>query len=261
MPMSVVPDPVPPVSRPGLPRTIGILNLVFGGLLLLLGAGVMGVLGPFLVENHPFQLDPVETQQVFDQLRLQMVNDLIRQESAAKTDVEKNRLKQIRAEFATVRATLTDKVNFTQVNADLPWLSRYLWVDTVTGPILNLLLILSGIGLIRRKGWGRNLAIQVAVMKLVRLAGLSAMLAVVVVPHMNRTMSQFASTELAEAFLKHAMDQDSPLPTPSISLKPAEFVQAVSALGYSYALISLAFGSIYPLIVLIVLHRSRVRIE
>jgi hypothetical protein len=246
----------PPSARPGLPKTIGVLDLVFGGVLLLCGAGGLSTLGPFLVRNNPLQIDPAETREGMRQL---LIDDLRNQESGAATPAEKNRLRKARLELESRPSDLASKVDFTAINRDLPWLSRYLWADLLSGTVLNVLLIVSGIGLIRLKQWGRRLGVWVAATKLVRLVALCALLTAIVVPSLSRVLGQFARTDVGEAYVRQAVELGSPAGS-TLQLSASEIVEIIRALGYGYALMSLGLGAIFPAVSLLVLTRPGARL-
>ena len=254
-------EPVTP--RPGFLRAIGVLNLVVGGLLLLFGAGSLYTVGPFLLENDPLQIDPTLTQDVVNDMRREMVETLARREQSARTALEKQKLAEARNDLQTVRTDLNGQVDFGRVNANLPWLSRYLWLNLLSGPALNLLTLVSGIGLILLSKWGRALAIWTAVLKIGRLIALCGLLCFVVVPRLNDVAGQFAGTDFGKAFLRRALDQQDPstrvVGTPAVRFEPDEMVRILASLGYGYAVMGLALGAIYPTIALVVLTRPAAR--
>jgi hypothetical protein len=247
-----------PSARPGLLKTIGVLDLVFGGFLLLCGAGCLSTLVPFLVRNNPLQMDHAETQEVADQMRQLLIDDLRKQESAAATPTEKDRLRKARFEVESRRADLASKVDFAAINRDLPCLSRYLWADLLSGTLLNVVLIVAGIGLIRLKPWGRRLGIWVAAAKLVRLVALCALLTAIVVPSLSRVLGQFARTDVGEAFVSQAVEQQNtrsiaPAAGSTLQLSASDIVEIIRAIGYGYAFMSLGLGAIFPAVSLVVL--------
>jgi hypothetical protein len=249
------PEPVPPQA--GLPRTVGILNIVFGLLLLLWAAGSLYYFGPFLANNTPFQIDPGLTQDVVNTMRRDLLEQLRAREQGTRDGSEKSRLGAAIRELQSVRTDLAGKVDFGKINRQLPWVSRYLWADVVSGPVLNVAMVVAGVGLVLLKRWGRVLAVGVAALKVARLVVLCAILSVFVVPGVSGTLGEFAGTDFGKVFLRHATAQGNPvLPAqPAITIKPDEFVRAVAATGYLYAVMGLALGAIYPLVVLIVLSR------
>jgi hypothetical protein len=254
-----------PLARPGLPKTIGILDLVFGGFLLLCGAGGLTTFVPFLVRNNPLQIDPAETQEVADQMRRLMIEDLRNQGSVAATPTEKDRIRKVRLDLESRPVDLSAKVDFAAINRDLPWLSRYLWADFLSGTLLNVLLIVAGVGLVRLKQWGRRLGIWVAALKLVRLVALCALLTAIVVPALSRTLGQFARTDVGEAFVRQAVEQQNTrsIASPAgstLRLSASDIVEILRAVGYGYAFMSLGLGAIFPAVSLVVLTRPGARL-
>ena len=244
-------------SLPHSFKVIGVLNLLFGGALLLCGSVGVWLIGPFLVENSPFQLNPAQTRQIAAELRKQMIEDAKRDERIAKNAATKDRIRKSREDLEATPENLELKVDFHKINASLPWLSRYLWAEIVTGPILNLFMVFSGLGLILGKTRGRKLALGVACLKILRLALLSLFLGLIVVPGVRGTMDEFAKTEFARLILHQAIESRNADGMPTAQIELSEFVQMIAALGYGYALMSLALGAIYPVISLILLTRAR----
>jgi hypothetical protein len=250
-----VPEPVAP--RPGLLRTIGILNLAFGGLLFLCGAGYAAVFVPFLLRNDPIQLDPAETQLVVDDMRRQIVTELHQKRAAASSAAEKERLRAVLTEIQAKQGKLADQVDFDAVNARLPWISRYLWADVASGPILSLPMLIAGFGLVRLKSWARKLALGVAGLQLARVVALSALAGFVVIPQLAPPARAFARSDFGEAFARAAVER-SIIGGGSASqarIDPEEFVRVLKALGNGSTLLSLGLRAIYPAIVLVVLTR------
>lgn len=254
-------EPVTPC--PGFLRTIGVLNLAFGGVLLLFGAGCLYTVGPFLLDNTPLQIDPALTQVVINDMRREMVETLALREQSARTAAEKQKLAEARNDLQTVRTDLSGRIDFGRVNANLPWLSRYLWLNLLSGPVLNLLTVVSGVGLIFLSKWGRTLAVWVAVLKIGRLIVLCGLMSFVVVPRLSDVAEQFAGTDFGKAFLRRALDQQDPsttvIGTPAVRFQPDEMVRILAALGYGFAVMGLALGAIYPTVALIVLTRPAAR--
>lgn len=261
-----VPSPKPmPRPQPGLPRTIGILNLLCGLVLLACGAGCLNLVVPFLSRNNPLQIEPAMTRDVLEQMRYQMVSDLVHQERSATSEVDRLRIRKARADLQSKSTDLTGKVDFAKINRDLPRLAHYLWADAVTGPLLNVAMVVAGVGLVLLKGWGRWLAIGVAALKIVRLIALNGYLALAVVPQMTDALNQVVRTDIGEEILKHAIEQQSAQRARAgaslgFQLSPADFVQVMRAFGYGYAATTLGLGLIYPVVSLIVLSRSGARL-
>jgi len=247
-------------ATPAWPRSfkvIGVLNILFGGALLLCGTGGLWFCGPTLAENSPFHLDPVQTRQIVVEMRRQMIEDARQDERNTSDNATKEHARRAREELEATPENLDSKVDFQKINESLPWLSRYLWTEVITGLFLNLLLVLGGLGLVLGRNWGRKLTIGVAGLKILRLALLSLILGFIVVPGVRGTMEEFAGTEFGRSMLRHAIESRNAGGIPTAQIEPAEFVQIFAALGYGYALMSLALGAIYPVICLILLTRPK----
>ena len=252
--------PVPP--NPSLPKTIGTLNILFGCLLMLCGLGCLSTTLPALTKAHGIRLDPEETQRVVDQMRIQMLTELRKAEDEAKDGAEKERFRTRIRELEAKPMKVKDQIDFAQVNAGFAWLSRYLWVDVFTGPILNILMVIAGIGLVRLTAWGRSLGIAVALLKTLRLIALAVLLTVYVIPSMTKGMSNLIKTEIGEAVFTKAMDdqrakQGGQAP-PGIQ-DPKELVPLITTFWNGYAILFTSFGAIYPVITLVVLTRPGAR--
>jgi hypothetical protein len=196
-------------------------------------------------------------------MRDAMVKDLRSREGAATTDAERQRIRASREALASKSSDLTGKVDFEKIAHDIPWLARYLWADAISGPVLNLALLVTGIGLLARKEWARRGAIGVAVLKVVRLILLNGLLALVVVPGLTDACDQIARTDLGGEVVKHVMDRQNASKGAGAAnapqLTPAELIQLMRAFGYGAAFMTLGAGIIYPVVALVVLTRPGAR--
>ena len=244
------------ISRPRFFRTVGCFNLIFGGVLILCGGLGLSIFVPFLVENSPFRLDPEETRNLIGEMRRQAIEDAKRDERSAVDPTVKERVRVTRERLRATPEPLAEKLDFEKINAGLPWLSSYLWADLISGPILNFCLVISGIGLAFGNGKGKTLAVSVLWLKIARLAALSVFLGLIVVPGVVEAISELAGTEFFKNLLHQAFEVFNSRSGLSFNIEPGEFVQIVSALGYIYAVMSLALGAIYPVVGLILLSRS-----
>jgi hypothetical protein len=259
--MALDASPKPCAPQPGVLKAIGILNIFFGGMLLLCGLGCLNWTAPVVVANKPLQIEPVTTQAFFDEMRRQRIDDLRAREEAAGREDERDRIKKERAEVEAKHPRVEEEIDFPRVNADLVWLSRYLWYDLVSGPVLNLLLVVAGVGLVLRKNWARWLALATAALKIVRLVALGAFLATVVIPRVGGSLDALLATEMGRSVITQAIEQQArqgggpPGPQPG----PREVVRLFRGLGTVSVFAFLCLSSIYPLVVLILLSRPGAR--
>lgn len=249
--------------QPGLLKTIGILNILFGGVLLLCGLACLSVATPaVVVGGTPLRLDPVTTQAFFDEIRNERIKDLRAREKAAGTVAERDRIQKERGAVEARRRRVGDEVDLPKVNADLVWLSRYLRLDVLTGPVLNLLMIVAGIGLVLRKNWARVLGLTTATLKIVRLVALTALLVGVVIPRVSNALDALLSTEMGRQIITHAIEQQQARPGGAPAgpqPSPQEVVRMLRGFGIVSAIFFVCIGAIYPAIALILLSRPGAR--
>ena len=250
----------PPKPSPGLVRSIGVFNLLVGGVLLLGGCWYAWVMTPFLRENTPMRIDSVLADDIADAMKQQIVLDLRAAERSASDETQKAKIREDREKIEAQKTKIQEQVDFEKINADLYWLAPYFWADVTTGPVLNLLLVVSGIGLIACANWSRKLAIGVVALKIVRLVVLCVILVGLVVPAMGRVVHAIGGSELGESLLRALLIQASQILHASVSMSASEIVQAMTWLGYGFSVVMLGFGSIYPTIVLLVLSRPSARL-
>jgi len=246
------PYPPFPEQRPrtAIPKTIGILNIVFGSLLLLcgicsgLGLAMQSAMGPMLaVQQKQFQ-------QMMEADRQRKLQELQDREQAAQNEEEKAAIQaRQKALKAQPLPKMPDIAKFSQqVGFQAYWI-----VDVVTGLILNILMVVSGIGLLHFKEWGRQQGLWVAALKIVRLVAVYGFFILVVVPNMAKaftTMFQEMAAEMAKT-----------APPGQRVPGPAEMGQMGTLLGIWYTAFAIGMiilGVIYPVIVLILLSRPRV---
>jgi hypothetical protein len=264
---SLAPAPRP---QPGLVKTIGILNILFGGLLLLCGLGCVASSASAILGTTPMQIDPKTAQTVSDEFRNQRIRDLSAREKAAKTDQDKERIAKELDDVRARHLKVEDEIDFPKVNAELAWVRHYLLLDVLTGPILNLFLVVAGIGLILRQNWARVLGIVTATLKIVRLVALSAFLVGAVLPHVGAILDALLKTEAGRQLVTQVIEQQQaqaqqadplagPPPQPMPQLDPKEAVRMMRGLSTVYAIFFVCVGSIYPIIVVILLTRPGAR--
>ena len=250
------------VPEPGLLKTLGVLNLVFGGLLLLCGLAYLNATAPIVVSQAPLQIEPEMTQAFFDEMRQQRMDDLHARAQSASSDAERTRFSRHRDALASRRTKVEAEIDFPRFNANLVWLARYFRYDALSGPALNALMVVAGVGLMLKKNWARVLGVATAALKLARLATLGAILIVTVVPHLGENLDAILATEMGHEFVAQVMDQQQqnrgggPVgPPPS----PTEIVRLFRSFSTVSAIAFLCLGSIYPLICLILLSRPGAR--
>jgi ABC-type multidrug transport system fused ATPase/permease subunit len=245
-------SPPRPKEQPktSIPTTIGILNIVVGSLLLLC---VLCSSLNMMIQGPMMGMQQQQFQQAMQAERQQMLLQLQEREKASNDEKEKAELRG--KQKALEGQPLPKMPDFNKFTQDVQH-QGFMIVDLVTGSVLNVLMLVSGIALCCYKEWGRVTAIWVAVLKIVLLVALYTFFALVVVPVMVKgfnTMFQEMFEEMAKA-----APPGRKMPTPP----PGELAQLGMFMGIAMTATAVAmiiFGSIYPIVVLILLTRPRVK--
>lgn len=239
------PYPVEPNSS--LPKTLGVLNIVFACVLMLCGlcaganVGMQAVMGPMMAAQRE-QL--TQTLQAEHQAKLKKLQDDI---DATDDEEEKSALQaKLKKEQAMPVPTIPDT---TKMVAS-PVMKTYMLADAVTGVLLNLLMLASGIGLLALKEWGRSLALWVAGLKIIRLVALYGYCALVVAP------------EWAQQVRRVFDEINKSVPQGGKTISPQEMNQMTTVMGAMMTgtcIAMIVLGAIYPLVLLVALTRRRVK--
>lgn len=232
--------PQPPSSAP---KVLGALNIAFGALLLLCGgyALVMALfVGPMMSTVMAGQQE--ELEQAHQSALDAQVAELRRLQSQAGSAEERAALE---SQIQTVlNAPAPPKINFSasMMPGSTPGMMAYQATDAISGMVLNILMVVSGIGLLRIRSWGRSLALWVAGLKITRLLALLVVNIILVVPVQVQQMQ--------EMFKQVPGGGGAP---------PAEFLPWMGVYMLAAAVVTAIVGAIYPVIVLWLLNTKRVR--
>jgi hypothetical protein len=238
----------PWVPRPqpnrGIPKTLGILNIVFGSGLLLCGAcaGLYAAILPSMgtmmkAQNQQLRATVIAEQQA-DLKKLQA------QEQATEDEEEKAALQ---AKQKKLKAMAPPPLPDTTKMFDVPGLQAYMLTDSITGIVFNVLLVVSGIGLLGFKEWGRTLALWTAGLKIVRLVAIYGC---------------WFPLVLAPVFVQRFKEMFGEMAAAPGGPPPAQMNQMLQTMGVVYSAYSIGFmllGCIYPVLVAILLTRPRVK--
>jgi hypothetical protein len=255
-------DPVveadPALPRPRLVKTIGVLNLMIGGWLFFCGTSCVNAVFPTFTTYEPIAIDARTVQESYDQLRRDKINTLLDRERKAGNEAQRAKIRQERLAVEAEHQSVRDRIDFAAINAHLVWPSRTLWIDVISGAVLNLLLLASGLGLIQRAEWGRRLGMVVAVLKVVRLIIIGTLLSLVVVPHLSKALESFAASNVGRELFQWTIEKEwkrqgrAPTGPPPA---PQEIVGFMGVIGYAV----LILGALYPIASLILLSRPGAR--
>ena len=178
-------NPLPPgyaVPNTSLPKTTGTLNIIFASLVLLFVVAQIGMtlLVPMLMDFAQSSIREVQAKT--EAARKQQLDALKAEEEAAGTEEDKARIRgEIKAIEARPQPAGPD-MKALMGQMDSPVLRAYTWTDIGTSLILNVLMLASGIGLLRLKERARRLAIWVGGLKIARLVALMLIQLVFILP-------------------------------------------------------------------------------
>ncbi len=255
-------DPAPVdhvvTPRPTLPRAIGVLSVAFGLPLFLCGLTCLKPVAPTLAQFEVIQYEPEVFQHMYEQRRNAVIDLLKGCEESAKAEADKLKFRKQREELEAKTVKIVDQVDQKVVNHGLERMTWYLWADVVTGAILNLLMLASGIGLIQIQEWARKMAVWVAFLKIVRLVALAVFLFVVVVPPVSKSMEVLFNTDLGKVMitqrqLEQAALQPGTGPPPPID--PRQLGEWYKPIGNLLTVLFTGLSLIFPTAALIVLTR------
>lgn len=235
--------------RPGVAKTIGILNLIFGSLLSLC-VGCSGAYMLMFVFMMPAMRPMMKAQQrqvqaQFEAQRQARIDNLRKQEQATEDAKEKQALRAQRNDLEA--RPIPEMPDMTKMwGANQPLVIGYGLTDITTALVLNLAMIVSGIGLVRLSDWGRRLGLWVAWLKIARLVMLYAFFAIAVVPMIAKGYG-----EMMDEMMK-AMPPPRNAPVQPMGQTIAA-VYGVMLTAYAVGMVLL--GAIYPIVTLWYLSR------
>ena len=255
------------VPNPQIPRTFGMMNLVFGILLLLMGAGylAMYVFMPTFQKKMAGQMkEQLETAKKSRESKLAELKKTEAaakaKEAAAKTKEETEKAKEATTAAVEERETfennpdpdlsaMTDMMGW-NIMAD-PRVAVYYFTEVISGMVFNVAMIISGIGLLGLAEWGRKAGIMVAWLKIVRWVAMTVVIMVLIVPITTEKMDKMMQSVQAQVNVKSG---GRPAPVPMVGF--GQMMAVMSAVGVVF---SALVASIYPILSLWFLTRPPTR--
>jgi hypothetical protein len=246
------PRPLPPapvMRRPtSTPKIFGILNIVFGAFLIL--AGLCGTFGLFVQRA----MAPLITAQQ-NQMR-----QSFQANQQAERDAELRKLELAEEAAQSEEAKQTIKVQRQALEATpmpvmpvIPDMSKmyaindarvitFAVTDMLSAMVLNILMIVSGAGLLRMREWGRKTAIGMAIAKLVRLIVMQACNVFLVLPIVTKQM-----TEGMQEMMSQMPAGPGGAPPPQFG---TQFAMVMGTMMSASAVCVAIVGAVYPILLL-----------
>ncbi len=239
------------VPKPGIPKTLGILNVIFGVILVLFGICGLGlmVLAPKLVTmGDGF----VKKAQADVEARNQAIVKQYDEQIAAEPDENKKKAIEAMKSAVIARQPKINPVDLSTATETLndPKIMAVTYLTSIIGLILSSLLLASGIGLIRLKSWGGKLGMVWGVLTLLFL-GLTLVLQITIVVPANKPIvaKQIAKLE----------DQAKGTPPNSAENTALKMTKIFAGLTVPLVVAQTAGYSIYPVVLLILLSTKGAR--
>lgn len=178
------------IPNPQTPKTFGILNIVFGALLLACNVGSAGMILVMPAVAKMLQSFQKKTNEDMQRQFQARIDDLKAQEASAETEKEKAELKAERLKIENGPRPVMPSMTTGIESTNHPTIRAIQYGDLITGLLLNVPLLISGLGLVRLREWGRKLALAIAGLKLARLVVVAIVTIVVLVPLQTRLMQE-----------------------------------------------------------------------
>jgi hypothetical protein len=239
------------LPKPGVPKTLGILNVVFGILLVLLGllAIVMTLVVPILFQGIETAVKQERAkEEAAEKAEQKSFDDRI---AAAKTDAEKKAIEQ--EKLNAPPKVIMNPVDFsmaTDVFKD-PKIMLVNNAGILSGLILHITLIIAGVGLIRLAPWGRTLSLWWAVFQIVQIIALLIGTIVYVLPANQANMEK--------QFAKMQANVNANPRTAGAADAGAQMSKIMNALAVPMAVAQSMTGMVYPIVLLIMLNGAGAR--
>src|SRR5262249_37679167 len=131
-----------------------------------------------------------------------------------------------------------------------PKVRTYYWLELTSGLLLNLAMIVAGIGLVRRKRWGITLGIATALAKIVRLLAVYGYFAVAVSGPVAKASAGPVGRWVAQQQVVLGAAEPPPVDT-------APLVEVYTRMYGVVPATMIVLGAIYPAIALAILIRAR----
>lgn len=241
------------LPSPRIPKVLGILNIVFGSALILFGlcmglyVSMLPAMGRAMNQMQKKAEADLETKVAAE------LKEIGEAEKAAETDEEKQALAEKRKAIeARPKVAIPIGMDFDKMGMNDPSFKAYYWTELATALGLNVLMIVSGIDLVRRRARGITLGIGVAVAKIVRLVAVYSFFGLVVAP----TLAQKSGEMVGEMMIQQQEAMGKPAPPgmdPKVMVKVYYITYSVTAAAL------IVFGSIYPAISIWLLTRPGAR--
>ena len=241
------------LPRSRIPDAVGILNIVLAVFLIPMSLYLGWMSLPSQWTSRALAEIREKGEADLEAVRQVDLRALVEAETTATTEPQKQEF-EARRKALEVRPKLSLPTEMDQERLGFGSLEYklYSWVDVASAMLLDILLLVAGIGLLGRRTWGIRLGIATAAAKIIRLILFYGYMALAIIPLVAQGQGRMMSEMLIE-------EQQAAGKTTPTSVNIYESVQMFSILFTVLTIVTMIFGSIYPAIVLWLLSRSEAR--
>jgi cell division protein FtsB len=228
------------VPNPQIPRSFGMMNIIFGSLMLLvaLGYGCWFLYMPTFTKQMQTRMNEQQAQMKAE--NDEKIVELKKKEEAAKTEEEKQDLKAER-ELVEKRnqVDLSEFGNLMGTNImNDPRAAAFYYGEILAAIVLNVLMIVAGAGLLGLTEWGRRLGILVAQLKILRWIVMTALTMTIVLP-ISMEVTQKAMKAVEVQMKMQGGARATPFPM-------TEFARIGVIIGAVWIVFTAIVASVYP---------------
>jgi hypothetical protein len=225
--------------NPSIPKTIGTLNVIFGSLLLLCGACTVASTVMQIVMAPMMEAQQQQMQATIEGAHQAEIAAMRKKEDNAKTPQEKAALQAQRKALEAQPVPKMPDMRKMGVTAN-PQFMAYTLIDAGSGCLLNIAMVVAGIGLMSLKEWGRQLALWVAGIKIARLVGLYGFFIIVLAPQYAKLWTDMMA-DIGKQAQGGIPPQQIATLTSTITITMAALAVGMIVLGSIYPALSMYF--------------------
>ncbi len=225
-------------ARPQIPKTLGILNIIFGFILLMFGlCGVVANLSLPAIQEFT-----KTAQAKFDAEIARQDKELEAKEKAATDPAVRDQFRADREKLKSAPRPQMEQMNFDSMKD--PTVRAFTWFNMLGSMLIYVAMIVTGFGLVGLHEWARVAAIRLAAIGLIfTWVGTGASIALVMPEQAKANQKRIASLEAAEKDGKGN-------PNSAMEL---QMLRIMGDLMPAFAIGGAIVGSVYPIISLLLL--------
>ncbi|WP_152051694.1 hypothetical protein [Tautonia marina] len=232
--------------RPKPLTVIGLLNLLFGAVLVAVAWSMLGGMAFNRMTVEPYEGLKRALMLQAEREHREVMATLAEREAAAQSEDARQVFHNERERRASLGPKLPPGSELMMMGSQMQSFGTWSVVSSASSLGINVLMIVAGAGLLQRVEWGRRLSLWVAGIKLARLLILQTVFVVFVVPSFARQLGKAVEETMT------IQGRGMPAGMPNMTQLYAG-IYTVMGIGM------LILGAIYPIVMLVLLNRPGVK--